>query len=376
MSVPAFIDLSEADQIVQLREYLRSRDVEIKEEPKNELIEDVKEIIVGSNAIWKDQDPKDIEGIVNSILSLLFMIPIENGEELVSLLCDQFQTGASSGKANLSVKLLHNLFHGYPIKTPFLYKVLSTWYKVGGEARAAANVIPKDLKKVQGWLENWGVTVEQRQTLLRSLYDLQCSSGNATEASKVMIALLEGYGEENVEQAAEDARKYIIRSLADSKTYLYDEVLSLQPVAALKGESIHQLLSIFVNGNLQDYVTFHAENEDLVASWGLSHEQNLRKMQLLTMIDLIGASHEIAFDVIEEKLSVTKENVEEFIIDALHSKLIRGKIDHFGRKLLVSQACPRVFGREQWQVLADRLSRWRNDIAKVSDKLESVRIMA
>lgn len=376
MSVPAFIDLSEGDQIVQLREYLRSHDVEIKEEPKNELIEDVKDIIVGSNSIWKDQDPKDIEGIVNSILSLLFMIPIENGEELVSLLCDQFQTGASCGKANLSVKLLHNLFHGYPIKTPFLYKVLSTWYKVGGEARTAANVIPKDLKKVQEWLENWEVTTEQRQTLLRSLYDLQCSSGNATEASKVMIALLEGYGDENVEQAADDARKYIIRSLADAKTYLYDEVLSLQPVAALKGESVYQLLTIFVDGNLEDYTKFHSENEDLVSSWGLSHESNLRKMQLLTMLDLIGSSHEISFECIEEKLKIAPENIEEFIIDALHSKLIRGKIDHYNKKMLVSQACPRVFGRQQWQVLADRLSRWRNDIAKVSDKLESVRIMA
>lgn len=375
MSVPAFIDLSEGDQIVQLREYLRSHDVEIKEEPKNELIEDVKDIIVGSNSIWKDQDPKDIEGIVNSILSLLFMIPIENGEELVTLLCDQFQNGANCGKANLSVKLLHNLFHGYPIKTPFLFNVLSTWYKVGGEARPT-NVIPKDLKTVQEWLENWEVTTEQRQTLLRSLYDLQCSSGNAAEASKVMIALLEGYGDENIEQAADDARKYIIRSLADAKTYLYDEVLNLQPVATLKGESIYQLLTIFVDGNLQDYNKFYSENEDLISSWGLSHDSNLRKMQLLTMIDLIGSSHEISFECIEEKLKIAPENIEEFIIDALHSKLIRGKIDHYNRKLLVSQACPRVFGRQQWQILADRLSRWRNDIAKVSDKLESVRIMA
>jgi len=375
MSVPAFIDLSEGDQIVQLREYLRNQNVEIKEEPKNELIEDVKDIIIGSNSIWKDQDPKDIEGIVNSILSLLFMIPIENGEELVSLLCDQLLNGSSCGKANLSVKLLHNLFHGYPIATPFLYKVLCTWYKVGGEARSS-NVIPKDLTKIQGWLDSWGVTDEERQALLRLLYDLQCSSGNNAEASKVMIALLEGYSKENASQARDDARRYIIRSLSDASTYLYDEVLNLQPVGALEGEPLYKLLTIFVSGNLQEYITFHAENEDLIASWGLSHDCNLRKMQLLTMIDLIGASHEITFACLEEQLGILPENVEEFIIDALHSKLIRGKIDHYNRKLLVSQACPRVFGRQQWQLLADRLSRWRNDIAKVSDKLESVRIMA
>jgi len=377
MSVPAFIDLTESDQIIQLREYLTSHQVEIKEEPKNDLIQDVKDIIIGSNSIWKDQDAKDIEGIVNSILSLLFMIPIENGEELVSLLCDQLYNGAvNGGKAGLSVKLVHNLFHGYPIKTPFLYKVLSTWYKVGGETRSSANVIPKDLKKVEEWCNDWGVTREEKQALLRLLYDLQCNVGNINEASKVMIALLEGYGGENAEQAAEDARKYIIRSLADSKTYLYDEVLSLKAVMALKGEDIYQLLTIFVDGNLQDYVKFHQDHQDAISSWGLSHESNLRKMQLLTLIDLIGSSHEISFECIQEKLDVTPDAIEEFIIDALHSKLIRGKIDHYNKKLLVSQASPRVFGRQQWQVLAERLSRWRNDIAKVSDKLESVRIMA
>lgn len=375
MSVPAFIDLSEGDQIIQLREYLKSQNAEIKEEPKNELIEDVKDIIIGSNDIWKDQDPKDIEGIVNSILSLLFMIPIEQGEELVSLLCDQLLNGANCGKAGLSVKLLHNLFHGYPIKTPFLYKVLSTWYKVGGEARIS-NVIPKDLEKIQGWLNSWEVSDEQRQSLLRLLYDLQCNSGNAADASKVMIALLEGYSEESASQAADDAKRYIIRSLSDSNTYLYDEVMNLKPVGALEGDPMHQLLKIFVDGNLQDYIKFHAENQDLISSWGLSHESNLRKMQLLTMIDLIGTSHEITFARLQEDLGIEPECVEEFIIDALHSKLIRGKIDHYNRKLLVSQACHRVFGRQQWLVVADRLSRWRDDIAKVSDKLESVRIMA
>ena len=67
------------------------------------------------------------------------------------------------------------------------------------------------MKKVEEWCNDWGVTREEKQALLRLLYDLQCNIGNINEASKVMIALLEGYGGENAEQEAEDARKYIIR---------------------------------------------------------------------------------------------------------------------------------------------------------------------
>jgi len=47
----------------------------------------------------------EIEGIVNSILSLLFIIPINRGQELVDRLCDQLHDGASKGKASLSLKL-------------------------------------------------------------------------------------------------------------------------------------------------------------------------------------------------------------------------------------------------------------------------------
>jgi len=48
---------------------------------------------------------------------------------------------------------------------------------------------------------------------------------------------------------------------------------------------------------------------------GLSYEKNLRKMQLLTLVDIVGVSREITYDDITSKLGISKDDVEGFVID-------------------------------------------------------------
>ena len=46
----------------------------------------------------------DIEGIINSILSLMFVIPVDKGQELIVLLCDKLKIGLECGKSLVSLK--------------------------------------------------------------------------------------------------------------------------------------------------------------------------------------------------------------------------------------------------------------------------------
>nr|CAB3241733.1 eukaryotic translation initiation factor 3 subunit M-like [Phallusia mammillata] len=372
MNVPAFIDLSESDQVNELRQYFNSRDVKIEETAPEDLFGAVKSIINATSKIWNETDPKDIEGIVNSILSLLFIIPLNQGKELVDLLCEQLLAGrAEAGKNALSMKLLHNLFHGYQIKTPFLYKVYCTWIKVAGLS-GSLHLLPTNLKEVNTWLEYWDAGEEGRQNLYRLLYQAHYKCGSSDEAAETMIRLLEGYTDDNAAQARDDAIKCITRAIADQNTYLFDQLLTLKPVNFLEGELIYDLLNIFVSGNVNDYKEFYASNNKFFQNLGLSHESNLRKIQLLTLVDIVGVSREIGFDEIVNKLGLSHSEVEDFVIDAMQSKLIRARIDHVNRKILVSQACQRTFGRPQWQILHTRLQQWKDNLKRVNEKLSTV----
>ena len=53
----------------------------------------------------------------------------------------------------------------------------------------------------------WKVNDEDRQKVLRLLYDAFASCGKSDEASEIMMKILESYTEENAAQAREDAIK-------------------------------------------------------------------------------------------------------------------------------------------------------------------------
>lgn len=371
MSVPAFIDLPPADQAKELREYLKSIGAEIEVDNKEDLYENVSDIIKSTEVLWKNSDIRDIEGVINSILSLLFVIPPTNCTPLIKVLCDQLTRAAEFGKASLSMRLLHNFFHGYDIKTPFLYDTYCAWLKVAG-SNGSINLVPTDLKKVNSWMDLWGSTVDQRHTLLRLMYDAQVACGNSEDAAKTMIQLLGDYTEDNASQAREDAHRCIVRALADSKTYLYDHLLTLKPVKFLEGETIFDLLNIFTSGKLEDYQKFQSENEEFLQKIGLENELCIKKMRLLTLIDAVTGKNEVPFSEIQSQLQLNEDDLEEFIINAIQSKLITGKIDHLNRRLVVSHTTQRTFGRHQWQLLADRLLEWRNNLSNAHGRLATI----
>lgn len=48
---------------------------------------------------------------------------------------------------------------------------------------------------------------------------------------------------------------------------------------------------------------------------GLNHEQNMKKMRLLTFMQLAETNPEMSFDTIQEELQINESEVESFIID-------------------------------------------------------------
>lgn len=154
-----------------------------------------------------------------------------------------------------------------------------------------------------------------------------------------MIELLGTYTAENANQAKKDAQRCIVTALADPNTFLLDPLLSLKPIKALKGEQIYELLNIFVSEKLTAYMKFYKTHKDFVSNlgksvrskskkveyasnlWvsrlsiGLDHSQNLKKMRLLTFMQLAEKSSEIAFETIQKELNIAESDVEAFIIE-------------------------------------------------------------
>jgi len=83
-----------------------------------------------------------------------------------------------------------------------------------------------------------------------------------------MVELLGTYTAENASDARDDAHRCILAALADPNTFLLDPLLSLKPVSFMRGELIHDLLSIFVSEKLKTYQEFYQSHKEYVHSLG------------------------------------------------------------------------------------------------------------
>uniref|UniRef100_A0A9L0JM61 Eukaryotic translation initiation factor 3 subunit M n=4 Tax=Laurasiatheria TaxID=314145 RepID=A0A9L0JM61_EQUAS len=355
MSVPAFIDISEEDQAAELRAYLKSKGAEISEEnSEGGLHVDLAQIIEACDVCLKEDD-KDVESVMNSVVSLLLILEPDKQEALIESLCEKLVKFREGERPSLRLQLLSNLFHGMDKNTPVRYTVYCSLIKVAASC-GAIQYIPTELDQVRKWISDWNLTTEKKHTLLRLLYEALVDCKKSDAASKVMVELLGSYTEDNASQARVDAHRCIVRALKDPNAFLFDHLLTLKPVKFLEGELIHDLLTIFVSAKLASYVKFYQNNKDFIDSLGLLHEQNMAKMRLLTFMGMAVENKEISFDTMQQELQIGADDVEAFVIDAVRTKMVYCKIDQTQRKVVVRGFCSGRFHFDFHPELLLRLS--------------------
>jgi len=148
--------------------------------------------------------------------------------------------------------------------------------------------------------------------------------------------------------------------------------LSLKPVKFLEGQKIHDLLKIFVFDKLEVYIKFYEANKDFVNGLGLKHEDNVRKMKLLSFMQLAENRSDISFAEIQHSIQIKEDEVEEFLIDVIKTKLVRAKIAQGDRTVHVSSTMHRTFGPGDWQQLHQLLTQWKSNIHTVKEQMQHV----
>lgn len=372
MQGPAvFMDLPLEDQAQELRAYLKGLGAEISEEKSPKGIEDDLHKIIGvCDACFREGHEQEVEEVLNDIVSIMVLIPLERAENLILAFCEKLTKAPGYSLGLISLRALWLLFQSLDERSPMRYQV---YYHLVQIAKQTDHVkaVYKDIDMLKSQFAMCPPSNEQMQKLYRLLHDVLL--GNQSEqAAKVMIELLGTYTTENASYAREDAIRCIIAALADPNTFLLDPLLALKPVRFLKGELIHDLLSVFVSENLASYMEFYQSHKEFVQSSGLNHEQNMKKMRLLSFMQLAESNPEISFETVQDELQIEANEVESFIIEVLKTKLVRARMDQATKKIYTSSTMHRTFERAQWQQLRDLLHSWKGNLASIQDGMKSV----
>lgn len=375
MQGPAvFIDAEIEDQAQELRKFFKSLGAEISEEKSSKGIEDDLHKIIGvCDVCFKDGTQhtlEEIDAVLNSVVSIIVSIPLERGENLILAFCEKMTKAPDTNLARVCLQSLWRLFSNLEPTSPLRYHVYYHLVQVAKRADQVKEVF-SGVDQLKAQFTQCPPSNEQMQKLYRLLHDV-LKDTNSELASKVMIELLGTYTAENASYAREDAMKCIVTALADPNTFLLDPLLSLKPVRFLEGELIHDLLSVFVSEKLPSYLQFYKNHKEFVNSQGLNHEQNIKKMRLLSFMQLAESNPEMTFQQLQDELQIGENEVEPFIIEVLKTKLVRARMDQKARKVHISSTMHRTFGRPQWQQLRDLLHAWKANLTLVQENMKSV----
>jgi len=369
MNVPVFIDISLEKQAEELRAYFKSLGAEIAAERSEKGIEDDLHKIIGvCDAVFKDSNVREqqVEEVLNGIVSMLALV--EKSENLIVAFCEKLSKAPVNGVGLTCLKVLWSLYQSLDKASPMRVHVYFYLVQLAGKL-SQIDLVYKDMDSIRSAFASNPPSNEQMQKLLRLLHEVLLSCGRSEDASQVMVELLGTYTTENASQAREEAQRCIVASLADPQTFLLDRLLQLTPVKFLENELIHDLLKIFVSERLEAYQKFYDNHREFVNKLGLNHEANLRKMRILTFMQMAETQSEISFQQIQKHMQITEDDVEDFLIDLLRTRLVRAKIDQPNQRVHVTSAMHRTFTQQHWSHLHSLLTNWKSNLHTVREHI-------
>ena len=193
-----------------------------------------------------------------------------------------------------------------------------------------------------------------------------------------MLALLDTYKDASQldDGATSTAREAAIYAIRDPINLFATQrrILSIPAITSLSKSHapLYDLLKIFMEGKLQDYRDFTSmpDKASVFTTYGLSEQECMKNMCLLSLVSLASEHEEIPYSAIASTLSINEDEVEQWVIKAVSSGLMEAKMDQLRKVVLVERCAVRQFGMKEWSALKVRLDTWKVNVKGVLDALE------
>ncbi|KAL1235031.1 Eukaryotic translation initiation factor 3 subunit [Trichinella pseudospiralis] len=340
MKVRVFDFRPPADHLKILMNYLKSvvKDCNLvasgnEDEISNDILKVIS--ILGEYVQMKPNEA-DLESVLMSLSSLIpSVLEAEESSKIVDELCKKFTEPVFRDREQIIFRAITNLFHAMEDVHPVAYR---HQYKLFmGMLNLSCHCKPSDipqriisLEQAGQWLNKWECNLQERRDCFRLLHRTLLNTEQIEAPAKVMYELLSSYTTEADAYIAGDDARECSSTCATNKQFV-DETM------------------------------------------GLSNEQYLYKMRVLTFMSIAEKRKEISLSELMNLLKMENEHIlEEFVIKAIQSKMVYAQIDDVKRIVLLHGAQSRPFGRKQWEEVLIGLK--KNDLICFCGKVKREQI--
>jgi translation initiation factor 3 subunit M len=329
--------------------------------------------------VGAEGDADSLEGCAQVLL--LWVKECHMDATLVAEIAASLAAGTSMGKLRLSCLVL--LYNAVPEDQGQLrFELLANTINLAAAAGLMHMITNTFLPSVDRYLAQWAVSVGEKRRMYRVCCDATQSAGLAAESFAFNVKCLELYHGASEGELA-DEQSAAIHAVKDAvllpSLYRFDTLLELAPVKRLADSSdaslvvLYDLLKIFVKEDLDAYKAFTTANSSALAELSIADDVCVDKMRLLTFASLGIDCQDLPYDMIATALHIDEAQVEEWVIRAISSGLVDAKINQLRSSVAIYRSTQRMFTREEWQPLSERINIWKVNISDLLDSLRETR---
>ncbi|MCO5601529.1 hypothetical protein L7F22_055651 [Adiantum nelumboides] len=335
-------------------------------------------LLTSFELVFTNAQEKDLECVFAVICNLVSKA--RSPDEALAM-ADQIATKLTANpndKPAVRLKILFSLYNilGNPYGKFLIYKRA---LKLAINGNVSELIIPS-FKRIDTFLKEWNIGATEKRELYCGMTNiLKDVKGSTKESFTYLLKYLETFGDEDphtLSEAKEEAVRAIIEFVKAPDMFQCD-LLELPAVCQLQKDakyaSAYVLLEIFLTRRLDSYLEFQAANPSLLTNYGISHEECVTKMRLMSLGDLASQMQEIPYALVQDTLKIPQEDVEYWIVRGISSKLLDAKMDQMRQVAVISRCTERVFGPAQWRELYSKLGVWKDNVGNVVRMVQNSR---
>lgn len=348
-----------------------------KQPQNNSIVPEVIKLVVPNCKILLNSEEKDVEGAFNLLITLAHSSCGNEFPALLKSIIDVLLKQETEVPTFVTMKILSNTYNLLDSSNSSRYDILIALFTIASKTNKLSLLL-QQLSQIQRWIDTPNtLSIENRRNLLLFISD-SLKTKYLEESHKILVKYLQTF--DNSSAAELDAAKTgaiqaIVNVIRIPSIMLMDDLLNLKAVKELKDSAMMELLHIYLDSGVREYITFYEKNKGHLEKNGLSHEQNLKKIRLVSLAALASKNilNEVPYSTIAETIQVPVEEVENWIIEAIQLGFIQAKMDQLNSVMVANRALNRKFEMEQWKELQEKLNSWRTSVADVLQVIDNAK---
>jgi len=329
-------------------------------------------MVIADVKAFGEGSEKEIEGFYNLLFAhLRNLFPFDSPEMKSHLDSLLIAISSSQSHFNLQYRLLSLLFNSIPRQSGHRLSVYKVLLRLAS-SRDELEVLQPSRANVEKWTNEWDITPQQKSDFLKTLVGAFAKAEQPIISYQYLLAYLRSLPPSSPE-ASSTAVHAISTALRLPSIFDFDSLFKIDAIVNLGDHELFSLLRVFLSGGLDAYNAWYFKHAAAIEKYNLDKAQLERKIRLLSLTSLgfENIGRDLPYSTIATTLQVDPSEVEKWVIDVIRAGLLSGKLSQTTQLLHVTRSTSRVFEREQWEVLEQRLAAWRTGLGAVLDIVAS-----